>query len=213
MIKNVIFDIDGTLWDSTEIVAGAWRQAVKDTGYSKAYITADILKKEFGLPMNIIADHVFTDLDDRDKKDEILKICCRYEHEYLEANDKDIAFEGIREEIRKLKDNYRLYIVSNCQIGYIELVMGKLGIEDCIEDHLCFGDTHLTKGETMTRLMNKCGLKPEETVYVGDTAGDKEATEFAGITFVYASYGFGNLTGEKYTAESPKMISDILRVI
>ena len=210
MIKNVVFDIDGTLWNSTEVCAGGWRRAVKETGYSKAEITGEILRKEFGLPMNIIADHVFYDVDDQDKKDEILKLCCKYEHELLEANEKDISYPGIKDEIKKLAGSYRLFIVSNCQKGYIQLVMGKLGITDCIEDHLCFGETRLTKGETMMQLMERCGLSKDETIYVGDTAGDKEAARFAGVKFLYASYGFGNLENEEYVANSPKMISHFL---
>ncbi len=213
MIKNIIFDIDGTLWNSTEVVAKGWRRAVKETGYSKCEITGSILKKEFGLPMNIIADHVFSDLKDEDKKAELLKLCCKYEHELLEENTEDISYPGIVAEIKSLAKKYRIFIVSNCQKGYIELVCGKLGIEDCIEDHLCFGDTGLTKGETMRELMEKNGLSEKETVYVGDTAGDKAATEFAGATFVYAAYGFGELEGEAHVVNLPKEIGNIIEKI
>ena len=213
MIKNIIFDIDGTLWNSTEVVAAGWRRAVRETGYSKCEITGSILKKEFGLPMNIIADHVFSDLKDEDKKAELLKLCCKYEHELLEENTEDISYPGIVAEIKNLAKKYRIFIVSNCQKGYIELVCGKLGIEDCIEDHLCFGDTGLTKGETMKKLMEKNGLSEKETVYVGDTAGDKAATEFAGATFVYAAYGFGELEGEAHVVNLPKEMGNIIEKI
>lgn len=213
MIKNIIFDIDGTLWNSTEVVAKGWRRAVKETGYSKCEITGSILKKEFGLPMNIIADHVFSDLKDEDKKVELLKLCCKYEHELLEENTEDISYPGIVAEIKSLAKKYRIFIVSNCQKGYIELVCGKLGIKDCIEDHLCFGDTGLTKGETMKKLMEKNGLSEKETVYVGDTAGDKAATEFAGATFVYAAYGFGELEGEAHVVNLPKELGEIIENI
>lgn len=213
MIKNVIFDIDGTLWDSTEVAALGWRKAAEETGYSKVVVTGEILKKEFGLPMNIIADHVFYDLKDEEKKAELLALCCKYEDEFLEESYDEKIFPGIIEEIKKLAKDYRLFIVSNCQIGYIELVMGRLGITELIEDHLCFGETHVTKGETMKILMDKNGLDPKQTAYVGDTAGDKEATEFAGAVFVYAAYGFGQLPDEPYAAESPNLIGEILHSI
>ncbi|MBR1651601.1 MAG: HAD family hydrolase [Lachnospiraceae bacterium] len=213
MIKNIIFDIDGTLWNSTEVVAKGWRRAVKETGYSKCEITGSILKKEFGLPMNIIADHVFSDLNDEDKKAELLKLCCKYEHELLEENTEDISYPGIVAEIKSLAKKYRVFIVSNCQRGYIELVCGKLGIEDCIEDYLCFGDTGLTKGETMKKLMERNGLSEKETVYVGDTAGDKAATEFAGAIFVYAAYGFGELEGERFFVKTPKDLTKTIEKI
>ncbi|MCR4617143.1 MAG: HAD-IA family hydrolase, partial [Lachnospiraceae bacterium] len=210
MIKNLIFDIDGTLWNSTEIVAAGWQKAVDETGYSKCKITGKKLKKEFGLPMNVIADHVFSDLNDEAKKAELLELCCKYEHELLESNTKDISFPGIVDEIKKLSENYNLYIVSNCQKGYIELVMKRLGIESYIKGHLCFGDTGLTKGETMKKLMEANSLIDSETVYVGDTATDKEATNFAGATFLYAGYGFGDLKKEPYEAKKPADISKVL---
>lgn len=210
-VKNVIFDIDGTLWNSTGVVALGWQRAVDELGYSKAHIEAENLKKEFGLPMNIIADHIFYDVDEQSKKDELLELCCKYEHECLEANEEDISFEGIVDTIKALSENYRIFIVSNCQKGYIELVTAKLGIVEFIEDYLCFGDTGLTKGETMRILMDKNGLKAEETVYVGDTAGDKKATEDAEATFIYADYGFGELTDEKYVAYSPADIPEVIK--
>ena len=62
----------------------------------------------------------------------------------------------------------------------------------------------------MMKLMDRCGLTKNETIYVGDTAGDKEAAQFAGIKFLYAAYGFGNLEGEPFIANSPNYISNIL---
>ena len=103
MIKNIIFDIDGTLWNSTEVVAEGWRRAVKETGYSKCVITGERLKGEFGLPMNIIADHVFSDLKDEDKKAELLKLCCKYEQELLEENTEDISYPGIVARLKALR--------------------------------------------------------------------------------------------------------------
>ncbi len=211
MKKNVIFDIDGTLWNSTGVVAKGWQQAVDELGYSKAKIEAENLKKEFGLPMNIIADHIFYDVEEQSKKDELLELCCKYEHECLEANEEDISFEGIVDTIKELSREYRLFIVSNCQKGYIELVTAKLGIGEYIEDYLCFGDTGLSKGETMSILMEKNGLDADETVYVGDTAGDKKATADAGATFVYADYGFGELEDEKHVVYSPSDIPEVIK--
>lgn len=210
MIKNIIFDIDGTLWNSTEVVAGGWQKASDELGYSNAVITAERLKGEFGLPMNIIADHIFPDITEQCKKDELLELCCKYEHECLEANTVDISYSGIAEVIQKLSGRYRIFIVSNCQKGYIELVTKKLGIAEHIEDYLCFGDTGLTKGETMSRLIDRNGLDRLETVYVGDTAGDKQATTYAGAIFVHAAYGFGSLPDEKYAANSPAELEAVI---
>lgn len=191
MIKNLIFDIDGTLWDSTAIVAKGWQRAVTETGYSHAVITPDILRREFGQPMDVIAEHVFRDVEDMEKRKALLHKCCEYEQQLLEENEEDISFPGVRAGMKKLAEHYHLYIVSNCQCGYIELVMQKIQITGLIDDFECFGNTGTCKGETIRLLMERNGIRKEETVYIGDTRGDYEACAMAGIRFILAAYGFG----------------------
>ena len=95
--------------------------------------------------------------------------------------------------MEQLAKKYRIFIVSNCECGYPELVLDKMDLGAFVQDHLCFGDTRTTKGQTILTLMKKHNLK--NCIYVGDTQGDYEATQEAGIPFVWASYGFGNPTG------------------
>ena len=191
-IHNVFFDIDGTIWDTTEVVAKGWQRAVDETGYSKVKITGDLLKKEFGLPMNIIADHVFCDLDDEEKKAELLELCCKYEHEELVNCKKDLSYEGIVDEIDKLfdKGGYQLFVVSNCQKGYIELMLDKLGIRYCFDDFLCFGDTGRPKGETMRALINRWMIYGDESVYIGDSEVDIATAQSSHIPCISVDWGF-----------------------
>ena len=131
-MKNLILDIDGTLWDSTGVVAVGWNRAIKEAAIPELknlLITADDLKKEFGKPMDVIADDLFGAIDAKSKA-ALLELCCKYEHEAIVANTKDITFPGVRETLRSLYGKAGLYIVSNCQDGYIELVMQKNGITD-----------------------------------------------------------------------------------
>lgn len=193
MIKYLIFDVDGTIWNTTPIVAKGWNRAIVETGYSSAVITPEILQREFGQPMDVIAAHLFADVTDMEKRQLLLDKCCEYEQQLLEENSEDIAYADMKETLQRLAKHYKLYIVSNCQCGYIELVMRKNGITQLIQDFDCFGNTGLSKGETMRLLMQRNGIPAQETVYIGDTRGDQEAAAEAGVPFLYAAYGFGEI--------------------
>ena len=67
--------------------------------------------------------------------------------------------------------------------------MEKGGLGGLISDFDCFGNTGLPKGQTLRLLCERCNVR--DAVYVGDTQGDMEASEQAGLPFVWAAYGFG----------------------
>ncbi len=56
--------------------------------------------------------------------------------------------------------------------------------------------------------MKRNNLK--KSIYVGDTKGDFEASKFAGIPFIYASYGFGQVPSYDDKVMS---ISDIIDIV
>lgn len=208
---NLIFDIDGTLWNTTDVVAVAWNRAVRESGLKELEnlnVTGKVLQKEFGKPMDVIADDLFGDIDPTVKA-ELLKKCCKYEHEEIVNCNDDLTYEGMREGMRELSKKHKLFIVSNCQDGYIELVMDKNGLTDIIEDYECFGHTGLQKDENITLVIKRNGLNPEETLYIGDTMGDYTATKKAGLKFVFAEYGFGEVPDADIVVNSFK---DILRL-
>ncbi len=207
---NLIFDIDGTLWNTTAVVAKAWNRAVFDRHVPELKdlnITDKMLQREFGKPMDVIADNLFGDIE-KSTKDEILEICCVYEHDAIDECDEDLTYPKMKETIRTLAKTNRLFIVSNCQNGYVELVMKKNGITDIIDDFECFGHTGLQKDDNIRLIIERNGLNPEETVYIGDTIGDYTATKKAGLKFVFASYGFGSVDNPDYVISSFEELLD-----
>ena len=187
--QNIIFDVDGTLWDTTEVVAKAWNRAIQEVGLNTP-VSSSILKKEFGKTMNVIADDLFSGIS-ADQRRQLLEKCCIYEHEAVENNTKNLLYPHVRETLKELSEKCRLFIVSNCQSGYIELFMKKVGVEKYITDIECYGNTGKGKGDNIRLLIERNHLK--DAAYVGDTQGDREATAEAGIPFVFARYGFGSV--------------------
>lgn len=186
-MDSIIFDVDGTLWDSTDSVAKSWNLAIQENSSLDLTITGETLAKVFGKTMTEIADMLFSDLPDEERM-KLLNICFQYENRYLEIHP-GILYEGVPQTLASLSQRYPLFIVSNCQCGYIEILLRSCSVEPFIKDHLCFGETLTSKGETIRTLMEKNGLK--SPVYVGDTQGDKDACRQAGIPFIFAEYGFG----------------------
>lgn len=187
---GLILDVDGTLWDSTSIVADAWTKAVRENGCEDLTITADMLKQLFGKTMNVIADLLLPKLS-AEERCHIMDVCCKYEHRALEENECHICYSKVVDTIQTLSEKLPVFIVSNCQSGYIELFLEKTKLSSYIKDIECFGNTGKKKGENIRLLMERNHLK--HPVYVGDTQGDRDASDEAEIPFIFASYGFGNV--------------------
>ena len=205
---GIIFDVDGTLWDSTDIVKDAWNRAFIDSGYENPKITADRLKGLFGLPMADIIKDIFPEGTD-EEIEKLTPVIYKNEDAYLDEHGGKL-YPGIIETLRTLAKKYPVFIVSNCQEGYIELFMRKCGCEDVIIDHLCPGDTHLLKADNIRKIIEDHGLKAP--VYVGDTIMDKRACDEAGCPFIFASYGFGEVPGAKYSVASPEELLELIEV-
>ena len=97
----------------------------------------------------------------------------------------------MKETVKKLAGKYRLFIVSNCQAGYIEAFLENTGLQEYFEDHICPGDTGMLKADNIRLIMRRNGL--QDAVYVGDTQGDADACREAGVPMVYAAYGCGDV--------------------
>lgn len=206
MKKGIIFDMDGTLWDSAAGVAESWNEAILAYGYERKALTAGDIQSVMGKTMEDIADILFPELNVMQRK-ELLDLCCRLENDYLRRHG-GVLYPDIRKTMEKLKVNYHLYIVSNCQAGYIEAFLDYYKFHDLIEDIECYGNNDKPKGENIALLYQRNNL--EDAVYVGDIQGDYDASMSAGVRFIHAGYGFG-----KVEADVPEIqkFSDLIEVI
>lgn len=186
---GIIFDVDGTLWDSAEQVAGSWMEVIKTHDELDVVVNADDIRGLMGKTMTDIAHLMFPGFPE-EQQFAYLKEIEERENEYL-AGHLPPCYEGVREVIEELSKEYPLFIVSNAQVGYIELVIESAGVGEYITDYMCFGDNKQTKDRNIKTIAQRNGL--EKYYYVGDIQGDYDATVKAGGEFIYASYGFGEI--------------------
>ena len=186
MKPALIFDLDGTLWDSSEVVAESWNVVGRRYYGPNYFVSGDDVRGLMGKTMHEIGVFL-TPPNAGPEKEAFLRECFSYEVEYLGDHPGKLFPEELQI-LHELSQKYRLFIVSNCQNGYIENFM-PLMPEGLIEGFLCYGDTHKPKNFTIRALMEKHQI--EAAAYIGDTAGDESATRLAKIPFIHAAYGYG----------------------
>ena len=208
--ESLIFDIDGTLWDSRAIVAKGYNKQLKKEGLEHLSVNPDILKTVFGKMNTEIANILFASLPEEERYP-LLERCIEQEDRALEEDECDVAYPKVKETLEKLHEKHRLFIVSNGQYGYPRLCMEKLGLTHLFSGDLCFGQTLTCKGETILKLMKDHNIT--SACYIGDTQGDYEATLVANIPFIWAAYGFGNPAGAAAQITDIRQLPGVLEAL
>ena len=192
---SLIFDLDGTLWNATVSICKVWNSVIKEYPEIKKEITVSDLEGVMGKALDEIGEIFFPDTPLK-VRDEIMEKCCERQCPLLEKEGGQL-YEGVSETLNELYKKYKLFIVSNCENGYIPAFMKANNFERYFKDFEHPGRTGLTKGENIKIIIKRNNLK--SPVYVGDTRGDFESAKFAGIPFVFARYGFGEVSEPDYT--------------
>ena len=193
MKKGILFDLDGTLWDSSAEVVEAWNIYISEHTDRPERFTVDDAHRFMGRTLDEIAVMAFPDLPPAEGLS-ICKGCVGTELEFLKDR-KARIFPNERGIMKTLSERYTLGIVSNCQDGYIQLYLAQCGFADLFSDFECVGRTGKSKGENIGLVLERQGIDTNNCIYVGDTQGDCNAARSAGVTFVHAAYGFGSVDG------------------
>ena len=187
---SIIFDLDGTLWNSSKPICEAWNIILdRHKEIVREPITIEELGQCMGLPMYDIAAKLFPD-EKEEVRNALMDELCEFENGYLEKMG-GVLFPELEATLKELKTKYPLYIVSNCQDGYIEAFLQYSKLGEYFKDFTCPAYTGRLKGENIRIIMERNGLS--EAVYVGDTQGDANSCKEAEIPMIYAAYGFGEV--------------------
>lgn len=201
---SIGFDLDGTLWNALDAITESWvRTSIK---YGEPVPTKEDVSGALGLNKVDLMNKLYPDMD-YDKQmmffDEAAKLC----NDILAENG-GILFDRMEETLEELSKHFKLYIVSNCQDGYIEAFFNahKLGKYFCDYEHP--DERCISKGENIKTVLKRNNLK--NSVYIGDTQSDADAAKNAGVPFIYASFGFGKAESPDYTIDSYPEIMNIV---
>lgn len=147
---------------------------------------------------------------DKELREKILIEADKVKYEKINKYSLNV-YPMVKETIEELSKKYLISIVSNCGQGYIETILPKIEILDCIDDYIAASALNISKADAIKRIMKRNNVK--KAIYVGDTSLDKKSSFEANTVFVFAEYGFGNVTDVKYKIKSfnelPKIINKI----
>lgn len=189
MVKAVIFDLDGTMWDSSKAVTEAYNRGLERQGYS-IRLTLEDIRSAMGKTMIEIA-HMFFDSIDPAKAEQIMENCISEEMDYLKSNSGEV-YANLEKTLAELyKKGWIIACVSNCQSGYIEEFYKASGLGKYFADSECWGGTGKLKAENIRLVCERNGV--DFAVYVGDTMGDYDSAVKAGTAFIHAAYGYGSV--------------------
>ncbi|MCI5073126.1 HAD family hydrolase [bacterium] len=202
-IDSLIFDLDGTLWDSTGACANTINQQLEHKKINVAPVSQQDVAGAMGLPHNEYIEKVFEKATLEEKK-ALAQQAFDHTHIGMEGS---LLYEGVAQGIHDLSENYPLYIVSNCESGYIENFLNISGLKSYFKDFECWGNTGQEKYKNIEAVIQRNKL--QNPIYIGDTQGDKAAAQKAGVPFIAVNYGFGQVEG-LYTADSFQQILTLL---
>lgn len=199
----LIFDMDGTLWDSLELYTNATNDFLAEKKYDKHY-TPEELQKYMGLESAEFTHELFGNIS-AEKQYEYFKGIA--EKQYERINKKEgYLFPYLKEMMERLSKYYKIFIVSNCPEKGIYHFMKRAKIEEYITDSYAYGMNQMPKYHNIELLRQKYNFK--NAVYIGDTDRDQKEASLANIPFIFVTMGYGKSETYLEKFSSLKELSD-----
>ena len=186
-IDSVVFDLDGTLWDTCATCAVGWNNVLRRHGIAFREITAEDIRGIMGLPHRECVRRIFVGFPEHQLA--LLTDETASEDNRLAAEMGGAFYPGVEDGVARLSRRLPLFIVSNCQARYIETFLGLNGMAKHFRDFECWGNTGLSKAGNLKLIVDRNALGAP--VFVGDALGDQSAARECGVPFVYVDWGFG----------------------
>lgn len=185
-IRYLLFDLDGTLVDTTNLILSCYRHSVSKLVDDPP--TDEEILKGFGTPLPQQLHRLFPTL--RDRLEEIVDL---WRQSQEELHDRLIKpFPGTADVLKELRRRgYPVGVVTSKERSGAERDLALYGLEKLVDVLVCWDDTtnHKPLPDPILRGMELMGAVPGESLYVGDSIHDMKAGRAAGAQVAAALWG------------------------
>lgn len=201
----IIFDMDGTLWDTTLVTYEAANEIVSNYDELKP-ISMEQIIGGMGLNIEEVSKKYMPYID--------LDKACKYELEIIKKNLEIIdekganIYDGVLDVIRKLSQKYKLGIITNNKDEYVESFFKTSNLKEYFADYIGTASYNITKADAIKIMVNRNNAM--NNFYVGDIDKDMQAATEAGVGFIHARYGFGHDVDAKYYIDKFTDLEELL---
>ncbi len=190
MLLNYIFDLDGTLVDSSEEILICLKKAFKSVGYEidERTFTPDII----GPPIDEIIYNLIPEVKNKEIMQKIKKYF-RQIYDYDE-NDVSVLYDGIYDFVSGLKKEGKKLFIATFKPKIPTMRLVEKFFPNVFDDIYTIDkfENQITKEEMIKDIISKYALNKFETVMIGDAASDIIAAKNAGVTAVGVLWGYGS---------------------
>lgn len=208
-VRNVVFDLDGTLIDSAPAILAGFGQA-----FTRCNVPAvnPLDAAIIGPPLM----QTLAYLAGNDDSETLQRLAAAFKEEYdTEGYKKTFVFEGVETLLAQLGASpLHLFIATNKRQVPTDKIIDLLNWRrhfDAVYSLDFFAPDTRNKGELILRIMQEHRLDPTETVYIGDRNEDGRAAQMAGVRFLLASWGYQEsaIEGWKIVSEPSQLAAAI----
>lgn len=201
----IIFDLDGTLWQTIDATYEAANIITKKYTELKPISKETIIK---GMGLSTLENETnYMPYIPPKQGIKYMKEISQKTSEII--NEKNVViYDGVIKTLKELSKEYKMGIITNNRDEYAKTFLNITKLKEYFTDYMGAATYNITKGEAIKEMVKKYNEK--ENYYVGDIKKDQEATMYAGIKFIHAKYGFEpNLKSEL----SIEKIQDLPKII
>jgi len=205
MIKNVVFDLDGTLWQTQLSYIYAYQRLCEK--YNKTPLNSfNEVLKYMGVKVDVLLKELFPEVTDQRL---IIKEALTFSIEYIIKNPEGTCFEGVYNVLETLSKEYNIYIISNCLKEYVETFLEISKTKEFVKDFYT-----IELGEKKEHLKKITNSYQDKTVFIGDDIEDyNQIINHKCIFFIYAKYGYKECNEYDYYINNLHDLFNVLKTI